>query len=918
MPFSAQRLPQLFIIRFLVISLFLFLPLVPSPYTLSPISAVEYQKCLQGQTCTIGEFLYDDNYVPISSASCTLTSRDPSGNLFVDNQNLSGTPDGWYAYTINVSNETTGLYRGNICCTVDGEVLCLDKSFTINEAPSSLTAQDVENAVWDATTSAHTQTGSFGNLVQNLNPLTAADVWSYSNRNLTGFGTLIADMWSYSTRSLTSFGSLIANLWEHNNRTLTTTFNTTNLATKTDVTDIKTTIEGMAGTGLNYDDQTLLNKIATQVIENRDILDVLINAPIVQNFIEDDGQTPNLNAKLDKTRQVAGDLYAVTQQLTSRLGLISLKWDQLKANDRQSEIESLITLLGDTNTTNTVISNSNWVQNAWGGTMADTLVTSATSLKNQLESAKKNAAKSSTTVKASLDQATKAASNLETTIGDVSNTETDATLYGKLKEAEKLSANLETNDQALTQLLNTWNKTAAFQRSTRVKTVSSQVMAVNQLSAADSLVTQASQDSPKPELNQVLSLKAVNDINKLLLASMRDKPVKGLWLTEGSVVFRTLITNPSERISQKVPLKYYLPAEISKEDVITADEALNISFDPDHNALMVTGDFELEPGETRTFAIRVNDIWIVKEEDIKTLASQAEELLKPLNKTAFYGQGATLKSDIDVTLDTLAADLDDDRTPDARIRFYREAQIQLAGVRSKLDSLKVLVAQAGDSGSVLGAVNRTQGYIIGGIILVLLLGVAFLIYYIKLMRTTYAVSMNSLVQKANAATQKYLPLSLPVGRGKFKPAYAVTASPTKHSRTHPSPAQVRSARFFQILVVILSTTILTLSALNIRASTNKEVQPINPQSKSPAPENNTILGTQTSSDDKNPPLTLSASTESPLPILEKPYTGAAPLIWITHETGVSLGELENGFVHVTFTYDGVPVDGWLPLNSLPQ
>lgn len=68
---------------------------------------------------------------------------------------------------------------------------------------------------------------------------TASDVWNYTTRTLTSFGTLVADIWGYtsrtltdasniasavwnsSTRTLTSFGTLVADIWSHTARTLT-------------------------------------------------------------------------------------------------------------------------------------------------------------------------------------------------------------------------------------------------------------------------------------------------------------------------------------------------------------------------------------------------------------------------------------------------------------------------------------------------------------------------------------------------------------------------------------------------------------------------------------------------------------------------------------------------------------------------
>ena len=73
---------------------------------------------------------------------------------------------------------------------------------------------DVASAVWSHTTRTLT---SFGTLV--------SDIWSHSSRTLTSFGTLVNDtataVWSYTTRTLTSFGTLVADIWNHSARTLT-------------------------------------------------------------------------------------------------------------------------------------------------------------------------------------------------------------------------------------------------------------------------------------------------------------------------------------------------------------------------------------------------------------------------------------------------------------------------------------------------------------------------------------------------------------------------------------------------------------------------------------------------------------------------------------------------------------------------
>lgn len=181
-------------------------------------ATADYQRCKIGATCIIGEFLYDDNYNPIATASCVLTTRDPEGSVFINSASMSASTDGWYSYNVNTTNQTEGLYRSQMCCTTAPDYLCLDKSFYIG--PSFLSASEVENSVWNATASAHITPATFGNNLQKP-VLTASEIWGYTDRTLSGFGTLIADIWSYSTRSLTGFGTLIADIWKNDSRTLT-------------------------------------------------------------------------------------------------------------------------------------------------------------------------------------------------------------------------------------------------------------------------------------------------------------------------------------------------------------------------------------------------------------------------------------------------------------------------------------------------------------------------------------------------------------------------------------------------------------------------------------------------------------------------------------------------------------------------
>lgn len=85
-------------------------------------------------------------------------------------------------------------------------VTTLDVNFSLQADDGQLT----EEEIWNYTTRTLT---SFGTLV--------ADIWTNATRTLTSFGTLVSDIWSNATRTLTSFGTLVADIWSNATRTLT-------------------------------------------------------------------------------------------------------------------------------------------------------------------------------------------------------------------------------------------------------------------------------------------------------------------------------------------------------------------------------------------------------------------------------------------------------------------------------------------------------------------------------------------------------------------------------------------------------------------------------------------------------------------------------------------------------------------------
>lgn len=516
----------------------------------------EYQRCKTGTVCVIGEFLYDDEYNPIATASCTLTSRYPDGQVFLNSVAMTAETDGWYYYLVNTSGKPEGLYRSQMCCQATPDYLCLDKSFYLG--PSYLTASEAASAVWDAPTSSYSAEGTFGKNLQNP-VLTAADIWNYTNRTLSSFGNLVADIWNYTSRSLTNFGTLIADIWGFGERKLTS------------------------------EELSSGKKLATE-------------------------------EKLKEATEAA---------TTSIKGSSGKDLTQLSA-----EVASLVTKI------DTVQNNINQLINKWGSYSA-------------------------------------------------------AQIYQKLDD------------------------------------ISSQVSAINNIPNTDQLVSLLNTNLQKNEtiLNKLIAMEAILSVNRSLLEGLTTDPIVRTWLEVGSIIFKTLAFNPSYKEKKLVKIKFYLPKEFKRENLIKMDDELQLSFDPAENAFYYHAEVGLAPRQSKIFQVEVEDVWQIKKEELESLRRQAEQLFEPLKETSFYAQGAILKSDIDVQLDKVWQLMINAYTPEARIKAYRDASVELASVYQKIDNLKTLLAQAANSRSLLGFVGGISATAVWAIVLIFLIGFGILFYY---------------------------------------------------------------------------------------------------------------------------------------------------------------------------------------------
>ncbi len=629
------------------------------------------QTCTVGQECAVGEYLYDNEHNPITTPNtCTITSVDPDGLEYI-HTTMSVDDEGWQYHEFRTPN-LPGLYKTTICCTVGSEYLCKDKNFEIQAADT-------------ATSSAATS---------------LAAVWGYSNRTMFSFGSLFADVWRYSNRTMPGFGSLFASIWKSSSQPVSSGEPTTNT----------------------------INEITP-----------LVDKPVIQNAIDE--KPIDLPGQIQRSFDIFDGLYLHHQYIHSKIGLMDLKWDILPISDITKGLDEIDIVLGDESdgdSAETVFGRIAWLQTAWQWPVLDDINNQTQAIKATLRSIRLSATEDKTTaVHKEIESLVTYSKTLDQLIGGDTITNKQNTLMGSLVRVRDTAQQLEATDQQLDALLTSWNKQPIGEIEQQVATMTNDILRLNHIPHAQTVLqTSINRADVTPDnkvKNKILGLKGLLQTNALLLAKSLQSAVSNTWLEIGSVIFKSLLTNPSSVVSQEVVLKYYLPEELTQQDTVQASEGLSVLYDAQKNQLYVQGLFTLGPAESKTVEVRVQDKWDLSLELIESLRRQAAQLSQTLQGTAFFAQSVALKSDIDVSLGKVLVMQEKAVTPEQKIKAYREAQIELGVAQNNLKKLQELVTQANLKGSFFGFISRVPTLVIWGLIIVVAAGFLFLTVYMRLL-----------------------------------------------------------------------------------------------------------------------------------------------------------------------------------------
>lgn len=102
-----------------------------------------------------------------------------------------------------------------------------------------------------------------------------------------------------------------------------------------------------------------------------------------------------------------------------------------------------------------------------------------------------------------------------------------------------------------------------------------------------------------------------------------------------AIKIKLLAINPSDTQKQKVPIRYNLPKEVRKEDVIDTG-TMSVEYDAKNATYYLYKEVELEPKASVTFQVIMQDKWEIPPEQLESLKKNITDKLKTLEGSDQY------------------------------------------------------------------------------------------------------------------------------------------------------------------------------------------------------------------------------------------------------------------------------------------
>ncbi|MCK5215607.1 MAG: hypothetical protein KAR05_09670 [Candidatus Omnitrophica bacterium] len=125
-------------------------------------------------------------------------------------------------------------------------------------------------------------------------------------------------------------------------------------------------------------------------------------------------------------------------------------------------------------------------------------------------------------------------------------------------------------------------------------------------------------------------------------------------ITFADLTLNIIAVNPTDESGKEVDVKFYLPRELEPEDVVDTGE-LELDYDVDKEVYFVHNKINFNAKESKTFKVKIKDVWIISQEEIDILKKQLEGNLAMSEEKPYFGEAEVIAGKIDSKLDYIFA-----------------------------------------------------------------------------------------------------------------------------------------------------------------------------------------------------------------------------------------------------------------------
>ncbi len=181
----------------------------------------------------------------------------------------------------------------------------------------------------------------------------------------------------------------------------------------------------------------------------------------------------------------------------------------------------------------------------------------------------------------------------------------------------------------------------------------------------------------------------------ILIVSSLSPSFFGGMEAAASIVLKMLVSNPSKTESQSVPVKIYLPKEVSPKDIIELGD-LKLDYDPETGLYYVHDTVELGPDQSVTKKVEMEDVWVFTEEQLESFVNESKEMVKELEGGPYAAEAAAVVVGIEEKVaGILKRQEETAANPREHIQAYRHGITLISTIEQDVAALETLKLYSG-------------------------------------------------------------------------------------------------------------------------------------------------------------------------------------------------------------------------------